>query len=122
MNDGTEVFPAAVEQLGPQVSVVRAVMCLQHRRQQTHVLSDQVRTFGVCRCDSAHNRRQRGELAPEHGVHQVYVSGVGRRFTILCCHVYEDHRSDPGQESHIQGIFNFQLLAVPLGRATRRCR
>jgi hypothetical protein len=109
MDNGTEVFPAAVEQLGPQLSVFRTVMCLQHRRQQTRVLSDQVRTFGVCRCDSAYKRPQRRELAPEHGVHQVHVTGVGRRFTILCCHVYEDHRSDPGQESHTCGILSSQI-------------
>ena len=57
MNDGTEVFLGAVEQPGPQVSV-RTVMCFQHRRQQTRVLSNQVHTFGACRCDGDAEARE----------------------------------------------------------------
>jgi len=44
-----------------------------------------------------------------HGSGSVFLDD--RRFTTLCCHLYNDHRSDPGQESHICGIFNSQIPA-----------
>jgi len=58
----------------------------------------------------------RGPLSSGRSSH-VMPLGSGRvflgdrRFTTLCCHVYEDHRSEPRQESHICGIFNCQISA-----------
>jgi len=58
----------------------------------------------------------RGPLSSGRSSH-VMPLGSGRvflgdrRFTTLCCHVYEDHRSEPRQESHIRGIFNCQISA-----------